>query len=139
MNITSMEHKEAYDRIIKILTDGSEDAEKVSALKLIADELGVDLSRDSIDNELGLTILYGDGLDGIVSCEEDLRSDIDLIAEETSLPKKYVNDAIFDDCSDSVEHFDSGFYAGGVTVYNYPQLLRSLKEESCESFETSSS
>lgn len=119
-------NKAVFDRVINILTDGSDDTEKSQNLRLLANEKGIDLEEESIDGWLDITILYSDGLDGLVSSEEDYLNDLDELSTETSLTKEYLNDEIiFGGCSEAV-NYESGFYSGGVTVYHYQQLCHFL-------------
>ena len=83
------------------------------------------MEHDSIDNALGITILHGDGFDGLLSNEEVLHGDVNDLAEELGLTWDHVNDnIIFGSICVCVEHIEGGFYDGGVTVYHLGELLR---------------
>ncbi|QIR16653.1 hypothetical protein [Shewanella aestuarii] len=117
-----VENRTAFFQVIDVLLDGTDDdQEKVDKLNVIASEHGINTEKDSIDDVLGLTILYGDGLgglDGLVSGEEDYLEDLYDMVDETELDRDYLNDKVFfGDCSEVI-NINSGFYAGGVTRSN---------------------
>ena len=142
-----MKIQDAYDQVIDILANGAglkdvdyedEDAEIERHLRLLATKLGCDLEHDTLDNWIGVTILYRDGLNGLVSSCTDYMYDLEELAEETSLTKEFINDEIIFGGFPEAIHYNEGFYSSGVTVYHYGQLcefLVSNYSELCESAE----
>ncbi len=118
----------ALDRVINILTTDAEDTEKSQDLRTLATELGIEVDYESIDNWIGLTILYADGLNGLVSGEEDYLNDLNDLSKETSLTRESLNDSIFSTFLATVLHVNDGLYGGGVTIYHYQKLCNYLNQ-----------
>ncbi len=122
-----------YQQVAAILErDGITAQERHEQLVKFAELKSINLSQTTIDKSLGLTIIYDDSYsngDLLLSEHHTFEQDLLALSAELGHPPECVSDSILYDDTHPVIHIRGGHYQGGATVYSYPQLKRSLQNE----------